>query len=160
MFFRVLTWHLLSFGGLGVLGFMGPANSGNVPEPTVDQRFNVQDSHRPTFALQRTLPPRGEMGSRDEWIGFLFQEAVKKMEQKHPGCFENTNNKNRGSGIFVFVVFFWGGMVREKKGGRMTIETSKLKLGFFRRVLWKNISKLDHIHRPGWKIFKILETTT
>jgi len=50
-------------------------------------------------------------GSRAEWIGFLFQEA--DLYGKKQGRFEK-QQKNRGSGSFVFVVCFFG-MVLKKR---------------------------------------------
>ena len=96
------------------------ANSGNFPEPTVDQRLtNVQDSHGPTFALQRTLPPRERWKPRrmDFWGSGSRQKDGKNT--RAGDSLKKTHYK-RGFGIFVVVVFFW--MVREKKGDRMKID--------------------------------------
>ena len=74
-----------------------------LPGPTVDQRFNVQDSHGPTLALQRTLPPRERWEPRR--MDLFVSGSRQKDGTKTPGCFEKTTTK-KGIRDFRICRFF------------------------------------------------------
>ena len=85
MFFRVLTWHLLSFGGLGVLGFIGPSELGERPGTNGWPTFQRPRLTRTNFRPPEDTATSGRDGKprRMDWI--FVSGSRQKDGTKTPG---------------------------------------------------------------------------